>query len=183
MYEVTELINTHQFSQRIIPVILRNAESIFNLKKRKQYYNYWGRQLSNVKILHGDLDNEDSLQELKKLSDIVSRLDIFFTNLLELKLLKFDAVVKDDYRPIEKFILPNARKSVNRFYDYKSIILEYYNCLEIANIKFPYIPLITAGDKANHEYIKDQIKVSLNDFQYKIPEDLMNNFYSKTSNY
>src|SRR3712207_6558001 len=41
MYEVIELLNEREFENRILPVVLDNAQSIFKGPTRTVYYDYW----------------------------------------------------------------------------------------------------------------------------------------------
>ena len=45
MYEVLELLNTHEFEKRIIPILLENAMNIFDNTKRVTYYDFWNEEI------------------------------------------------------------------------------------------------------------------------------------------
>lgn len=100
MYEMTELLNTHEFEKRILPVSLENAQALFNSKTRTVYYDYWKQELATAdKLLH-DYLNADYVNQKKKIESICIQLDDFFLKLTDFHILPFEELRKLHYKPM-----------------------------------------------------------------------------------
>src|SRR5205085_1630165 len=91
MYEVTELLNSHEFEKRILPVTIDNA-NIFDRKGREKYYDYWKERLQETEeIMHKHTD-EKTIDDKKKIENIYSNLGQFFKKITDLKSETFEEV-------------------------------------------------------------------------------------------
>jgi hypothetical protein len=97
MYEVTELLNSHEFEKRVLPLILENATSIFQAHNRSNFYSYWQEKLIGAQKELEKHQNIDTLQHVKQLEDIKNHLDLFFIKLIDLNMLAVDEVQNRSY--------------------------------------------------------------------------------------
>lgn len=100
MYEMTELLNTHEFEKRILPVALDNASAAFNPKTRTIYYDYWKQELATAEKQLHDYLNTDYMLQKKKMETICLQLDDFFSKLTDLRILPFEALRQQHYKPL-----------------------------------------------------------------------------------
>jgi tetratricopeptide (TPR) repeat protein len=100
MYEVTELLNSHKFKKKIFPVLLDSAKGIFDADNRVVYYDYWKKKWNNAKKNLKKHSNLDLLDEEKKLANIYNNLDLFFQKIIDLKVMSFDSMKKENYKPM-----------------------------------------------------------------------------------
>ncbi len=99
MYEVTELLNTHEFEKRILPVILENA-SIYNSDQQEKYYDYWLEKLNNVSRIFAKHQNEKTIEDKKKVQNIYDNLGLFFQKISDLVSEKFEDLKEKNYKPM-----------------------------------------------------------------------------------
>lgn len=100
MYEMTELLNTHEFEKRILPVALENAGAVFHPKTRTVYYDYWKEELATAEKLLHDYLNTDYMLQKKKIETICLQLDDFFSKLTDLRILRFEELRQQHYKPL-----------------------------------------------------------------------------------
>lgn len=100
MYEVTELLNTHAFHDKILPVVLDNANPIFKLTGRLPYYEYWTNLVEEHNRLIAKYSNDDLIEVIRRYKNVVNYLGDFFTNITKLNLLSIQALKQQNYRPI-----------------------------------------------------------------------------------
>ena len=100
MYEVLELLNTHEFEKRIIPILLENAMNIFDNTKRVTYYDFWNEEIIKAQERYAKHQNNDHLEQLKHFKEIYNRLDDFFIKIKDLKTDDYISLKKQNYRPI-----------------------------------------------------------------------------------
>lgn len=104
MYEMSELLNTHEFEKRILPVSLENATAIFEAGSRTLYYDYWKKELQAAEERLKEYLNADFLQQKKKMEMISHHLDDFFTSLTDLHIIPFEELRKQHYKPMLEII-------------------------------------------------------------------------------
>ena len=100
MHEVTELLNTHEFSKRILPIVLDNVRSIFKAADRATYYDYWKDKLKEAQKLKRKHPNQDYIEHEKKYSNINNHLDSFFALITDLNVSTYENLKKENYRPL-----------------------------------------------------------------------------------
>jgi tetratricopeptide (TPR) repeat protein len=100
MYEVTELLNTHEFNKRVLPIILANAREMFSASERMVYYDYWAEKLEKAKFLKGKHTNLDYVEHEKKYNNIYNHLDIFFQLVIDLNVSTHENLKRENYRPL-----------------------------------------------------------------------------------
>jgi tetratricopeptide (TPR) repeat protein len=100
MYEVMELLNSHEFEKRILPVKLDNAKAAFNIKDRMQYYEYWQQEMDEARERLNKHINEDTLEQYRIISDINNKLGSFLKKLTELNVWSYETLKQQNYKPI-----------------------------------------------------------------------------------
>ena len=100
MYEVIELLNTHRFQEKILPVVLDNANSIYKPKGRLPYYDYWTQQVEDDSQSVAKHPNADFSEVLRRSKNVVNNLDTFFRTITELNVLPIHTLKQQNYRPI-----------------------------------------------------------------------------------
>ena len=100
MYEVTELLNTHRFQEKILPVVLDNANPIFKPEGRLLYYDYWAQQVKKDKRSVAKYPNGDLREVLRRSKNVDNNLDNFFQTITELKVHSIQELKQQNYRPI-----------------------------------------------------------------------------------
>lgn len=109
MYEVIELLNSHEFEQRILPVILNNA-NIFSRYEQEKYYDYWNQKVNITKKLLTKHTNEKTLEDKKRVQKIYDNLGEFFQKITDLKSEKYAHLKALDYKPmLDKIGLDTAK--------------------------------------------------------------------------
>ena len=123
MYEMTELLHTHEFEKRILPVSLENAEAIFKAGTRTVYYDYWKKELLEAEKRLLEYLNTDFMQQKKKVATISDHLDDFFSKLTDLHIIPFEELRAQHYKPmldiigIDKDLLIDELISINDIKD------------------------------------------------------------------
>ncbi|HEY2583824.1 MAG TPA: tetratricopeptide repeat protein [Mucilaginibacter sp.] len=100
MYEVTELLGTHHFRDRILPIVHDNASQIFKLMERAIYYDYWKTKHQQAKEFNRKYANQDSVDAVRKFASIYNYMDVFFTKLTDLNVLSLPYLKKQNYLPL-----------------------------------------------------------------------------------
>ena len=100
MYEVMELLNSHEFEKRILPVKLENAKAAFSAKERKLYYDYWKKEMDQAKERLNEHINEDTQEQHKRCKTIYDRLGEFLQKLTDLNVLAYETLKQQNYKPI-----------------------------------------------------------------------------------
>ncbi|HEY4327120.1 MAG TPA: tetratricopeptide repeat protein [Mucilaginibacter sp.] len=100
MYEVTELLGTHHFKERILPIVHDNASQIFKLMERAVYYDYWKTKHQQAKEFNRKYANQDSVDAVRKFASIYNYMDVFFTRLTDLNVLSLPYLKKQNYLPL-----------------------------------------------------------------------------------
>lgn len=104
MYEVTELLNSHEFNKKILPVLLPDASGIFNKAQRLIYYKHWEMERSEAQGRLQEISNEDHLQQVKECNNIIEHLDKFFTTVTDMNISGIEKLKASGYDPLLKLI-------------------------------------------------------------------------------
>ena len=104
MYEVSELVNTHKFREKILPIVLQNADSIFSPKSRISYYEYWKGRLKDDSKIAAKFPNQDTVEVLNRTKNIESNLGTFFNEITQLNLKAIDALKTENYSSILELV-------------------------------------------------------------------------------
>ena len=102
MFEVCELLTDLRFEERLLPVVLKNAEGIFSAKGREPYIAYWQEQVKEAENTFQKYSTGDFIQERKKAQTILNNLDDFFSFLKNINVLSFHELKKENYWPMLK---------------------------------------------------------------------------------
>lgn len=86
MFEAIELLHTDELNKRILPVLLDNANLIFDANFRTQYYEYWKNELKKANTRRRLYPNVDTINEAKYCNSINDNLPEFLETLKELKI-------------------------------------------------------------------------------------------------
>jgi tetratricopeptide (TPR) repeat protein len=100
MYEVTELLNTHEFEKRILPVVLDNASGVFKAATRTEYYDYWKAEVKQAEKRSKAHPNLDLIEEAKRYRSIYEYIDSFFQKIKDLNVLTYEKLKNQNYRPL-----------------------------------------------------------------------------------
>lgn len=131
MYEVTELLNTHEFEKRILPVLLESAKGIFNEDGTDVYYDYWENKLAETNNKLSKRVKQDLLDDKRKIENIINHLDIFFVKIKDMILQDFKTLKTNNYKPILDIIGIDSLKT--------SELIQYKEAIEmLARTKSPY---------------------------------------------
>jgi Flp pilus assembly protein TadD len=106
LYEMGELLNTHQFEKRVLPIMLDNARHIFNAAERGVYYDFWQNELAEAERFRQQHLNNDYVSLFKKRTAINVWLDDFFTKIIAMNVGAFEALRQEGYRSVIKIIRP-----------------------------------------------------------------------------
>lgn len=98
MYEVIELLNSHEIEKRILPVLLENAGHIF--KDRTVYYSFWETVLEQCEEANNKYKNEDTILRVKHIRNIKNNIDSFFVQLTNLIVIPFNELKEKNYSNI-----------------------------------------------------------------------------------
>jgi tetratricopeptide (TPR) repeat protein len=104
MYEVTELLNTHEFEKRILPVIVDNAAHIFKPFGQEFYYDYWLNETKKANKLKRKHANEVTVEFVKKCQNIQDNLPRFFQKTTDLNLATYEKLKSENYRALLNLI-------------------------------------------------------------------------------
>jgi tetratricopeptide (TPR) repeat protein len=100
LFEVLELLNTHSFNEKILPVITDNSNPIYSLEGRLNYYLYWKKELAYMEELITTNINSDFLNKLKHLREINNKIDLFFEKIIDVASISFTKLKKMSYKPL-----------------------------------------------------------------------------------
>ena len=104
MHEVTELFATHQFRDRILPIVLDNARHIFKPLERAKYYDHWKEKLKEAEKLKNKYKTQDYIDQVKKVSNINNYMDTFFNDVADMNTSDHGTLKKENYRAILNII-------------------------------------------------------------------------------
>lgn len=104
MYEIMELLNTHKFEERGLPIVIENAKHIFKAKERLQYYDYWKTKLIESKHNKTEYPNIDTIDYSLKCQRINDSLPDFFKKVTDLNLSTFHKLKQNNYNNLLKVI-------------------------------------------------------------------------------
>ena len=99
MYEMIELLNTHDLTQRILPVISGNPK-IFNTSDRTSYYDYWQDEIDLnqnqiIKYATGDF-----VEKKRRAQKILLDLPEFFEKISDLFIEDYETLRLKGYKPL-----------------------------------------------------------------------------------
>lgn len=100
MYEACEVIGSHKFSQKVLPVLLDNVRHIFDHNNRIPYYQLWREKVETLKAQVNECPNEDLINELKMNQSIYLKLDEFFRIIVDMNHPTFEKLQQDNYKPM-----------------------------------------------------------------------------------
>lgn len=109
MYEVVEVLNTHEYEKKVLPIIVDDTQ-LFKRDNQKIYYQYWEEELKKSSALLLDFINEKTLEDKKKIHNINNNLGIFFQKLTDLKSETFENLKADNYKLILQKINVEAER-------------------------------------------------------------------------
>lgn len=104
MYEVNELLNTHDFEQRILPIVIENALRIFKPINRKEYYSFWQEKKTEADKNKTDFPNHDTIDYAIKCQRIVDNLPAFFQKITDINVSTFKKLREGNYKDILKIM-------------------------------------------------------------------------------
>jgi len=104
MYEVIELLNTHELSKRILPIVIENATSIFKPLNQVIYYDYWAGKKKEADKFKKKHANEVSIEYAKKCGSIEDNLPKFFQVVTDLNVSSYQKLKDENYRDLLKVI-------------------------------------------------------------------------------
>jgi tetratricopeptide (TPR) repeat protein len=116
MYEVTELLNSHEFEKRILPIILESANGIFSPSKREQYYVYWDQKLNEAKERTFRFISADFLEVQRKIQGIQMNLDLFFSKITDLNIIPYAQLKQKGFKPLLQIIGINDKGLLEELY-------------------------------------------------------------------
>lgn len=109
MYEVNELLNTHDFEQRILPIAIENAVRIFKPISRKEYYRFWQEKKVEADKNKAEFPNHDTIDYAIKCQRIVDNLPDFFQKITDLNVSTFKKLKEGNYIDVLRIIGFNDR--------------------------------------------------------------------------
>ncbi|BAU52107.1 toll/interleukin-1 receptor domain-containing protein [Mucilaginibacter gotjawali] len=104
MYEVMELLNTHEFEKRILPIIIDNATRIFKPINQATYYEYWTDKKKDAEKFNRKHGNEVSIEYFKKCRNIEDNLPKFFQIITDFNASSFKRLKDGNYRDLLNII-------------------------------------------------------------------------------
>jgi len=104
MYEVNELLNTHEFEKRILPVVTDNAIKIFKPVNRTEYYKFWKEKKEEADKGKVEFTNHDTIDYALKCQRIADNLPDFFRKITDLNIATFKKLKEDNYSEVLKII-------------------------------------------------------------------------------
>ena len=113
MYEVMELLNSHEFEKKILPVIVGNAD-IFTREGRANYLDYWGDKLQAAAELVTKHTHSETIEDKKKVENIYNQLSNFFKRITDLKSECFENLRGNNYGPMLRKMQINEEDIVER---------------------------------------------------------------------
>lgn len=121
MYEVNELLNSHEFEKRILPVLAQNAYSIFKPEGRETYYLYWKEEIDKSQQRVEKTPNSDFTKHGEELRRVVNHLPEFFNRLTVLKLLSLEELRRLNYEPMLRLIYQLNPDIINQIFTISKI--------------------------------------------------------------
>lgn len=100
MLEIVTLLSDNSKKVKILPVLHDEAPNIFNIDQRLPYYDYWKKEYEKAVLQNQQYANEDSINELKLISNIHRNLDTFFTLLVERNTKRLSELRADQYHEL-----------------------------------------------------------------------------------
>ena len=104
IHEVTELLGTHGFEERVLPVLIGNAGGMFDPQKRAEIKDFWKDKLRQKQTLLAAHTDEDFLEEVRKVGNIVHCLGDFFSKIKYLNAKTLDELKKENYQSLLKVV-------------------------------------------------------------------------------
>ena len=104
MYEVTELLNTHELEKRILPIVIDNAKAIFKPLNQQRYYEYWTEKKKEADKFKRKHANEVSIEYAKKCGNIQGNLPAFFQIVTDLNASSYHDLKGTNYRDLLRII-------------------------------------------------------------------------------
>ncbi len=99
MYEVEELINSHEFEERILPVLLPNAD-IFTGESQQVYYDFWKSKYQEAIKLLSEHENSHTFHNKLKYKKIHENIGEFFIKIQDINTFTYDNLLKKKFRPL-----------------------------------------------------------------------------------
>lgn len=170
MYEATELLNSHEFENRILPVTTDNSRSIFNRKTREQYYEFWKNELLDVEEQLSRHTNLDFIEQKKKIERIYNNLDLFFSKIADLNTISYEDLKSQTYLPILNLIgINNSElpgRDISGSETNESLQLNKNELRSINTYQMTYSEKFILAENNFHELISNNFKT-----RYKIYRD------------
>lgn len=134
MYEVLELINNKDYRERILPIILPQAD-IFKPLGRLNYVQYWQNKVENFNSLTSEISpfvEQIGIAESKILyTKILNSIDNFITAISDLKCIPYLELKSQNYKPIIDLIGFDEDKLLDELIKITKIIGEEDQDLEV----------------------------------------------------
>lgn len=92
MYEVTEFVKDENYIDRILPLIKKDT-NIFPIEGRNKYIKFWEERFDELKKSSADIDELnkiDTINELKKIENIVRNIGELLAIISDMKTIVFD---------------------------------------------------------------------------------------------
>lgn len=102
MYEVTELLNTHEFEKRILPIVIDNATKIFKPSQRTMYYDFWKQEHEEAEKNKKTHTNRDTVEHTLRCQRIYDNLPEFFQRITDLNVSSYENIKRGNYRELLK---------------------------------------------------------------------------------
>ena len=107
MYEVLELLEEPRFSERLLPILLPNA-NIFNTKGHRDYIIYWEKILeqenAQTKGMKEFSNSEGIMADLNHYRNIRNNIDQFISILRDMKIWNFDHLRNEKYNSMLSYL-------------------------------------------------------------------------------
>lgn len=106
MYEVLEFIKDENYKDKILPIILEDA-NVYDLKSKMKYIKYWEEQLTELKSEVANLDILNSvsiIEEIKVVEQIARTISQFMSELTYMKSVSLNVLRQSKYQQILDFI-------------------------------------------------------------------------------
>ena len=104
MYEITELLNTHEFKERGLPIVIDNATHIFNPVNRTEYYTFWKNKMDEANRNMRRFTNVDTIDYVNRCRRIYDNLPDFFQRITDLNVSTYQKLKNENYRELLKII-------------------------------------------------------------------------------
>jgi len=111
MFEIQELIKDDDYSDRILPIVLDQAD-IFSSEGRLKYIKYWEQELNSLEelIKTSDIKNVGSaINDLRIVNQICTSIGDFIASLSDMKHIPVSELSRNGYRDILEIVgIPDA---------------------------------------------------------------------------